>query len=64
MKLKFYQHSEFEIIVSNKKNEELGLIYWYKKWKCYVWEQYDGVIMSSDCLAQVIDYMFVLTKPI
>lgn len=41
------------IEVWNKK-EQLGDIYYDKKWKCYVWEQLEGIIMSHDCLLQVL----------
>lgn len=43
--------------VSNKKGDILGYISYYKKWKCYVWEQMEDVIMSEDCLEEVVKKM-------
>ena len=51
-----------EHIVYNKDEEELGVIYYYKKWKKWVWEQNIDIIMSQDCLEEVIDFMNNLKK--
>jgi len=40
--------------VYNKKHEQLGEIFWEKKWKEYVWEQREEIIMSADCLRNII----------
>ena len=34
-------------------DEELGFVEWYPKWKKYVWNQYDYIIMSISCLENV-----------
>ena len=43
--------------VINSDNELLGNIYYFKKWKCYIWEQNDGIVMSLSCLLELTDYM-------
>ena len=43
--------------VWNKKNEELGFVFYNKKWKKWVWEQGMSIIMSWDCLQEVVDFM-------
>lgn len=60
MRLKFINDGGM-VIVWNK-NELLGTIEYYKKWKCYVWDQDIGVIMSSDCLQEVVNYMETKNK--
>jgi hypothetical protein len=51
----YYENEGYDVY--NKKNKKLGIIYKYGPWKCAVWEQKDEMIMSSDCLQQVIDKM-------
>ena len=41
----------------NSDKELLGFIQYYKKWKCYVWEQGNGVIMSKSCLDELTIFM-------
>lgn len=36
-------------------NEELGYIEWYPKWKKFVWNQNEDIIMSVSCLQKVLD---------
>jgi lipopolysaccharide biosynthesis glycosyltransferase len=43
--------------VKNSKGEVLGNIAYSKPWKCWVWEQDEWIMMSSDCLQQVVDYL-------
>lgn len=43
--------------VSNKRGDILGFINYHAKWKCWVWEQEPDIIMSSDCLKQVVEFM-------
>ncbi len=33
--------------------EELGFVEYYRKWKKWVWNQGEGIILSIDCLLQV-----------
>lgn len=37
------------------KGEELGFIEYYKKWKKWVWNQREDIIMSLNCLKSVVD---------
>jgi hypothetical protein len=66
MKLNFREalqkNGKIALAVGNDKDERLGYISYYENWKCYVWEQNNGIIMSGDCLEQVIDYMKRLDK--
>lgn len=41
--------------IYNKKSEFLGVVSFYKKWKCYVWEQECGIIMSESCMKEVFE---------
>jgi len=43
--------------VCNAKDELLGIIYKFKPWNAFVWEQDIGVIMSSSCLKDVSEYV-------
>ena len=51
--LLYAKHTDGWIEVANKKLELLGVIYYYKKWKKYVWEQCPEIIMAEDCLDKV-----------
>lgn len=55
-KLKFFTSRIFEGIVNvcNPKGRYLGYICYYQRWKCHVWVQGKDIIMSSDCLKQVV----------
>ncbi len=39
------------------RGENLGEIYYFKDWKCWVWQQEIDIVMSSDCLNEVIQFM-------
>ena len=43
------------IVAKNKKGETLGCLYYHKAWKTPVWEQNYAIIMSRDCLQEVVD---------
>jgi len=43
--------------VFNTKKEPLGVIWFNNEWKCFVWEQYDGIIMSHSCLTELNDFV-------
>ena len=47
--------------VANKDIELLGIIYYYKKWKKWVWEQSPRVVMAQNCLKKV-DKIIELVK--
>lgn len=36
--------------IYNVKDEFLGVISYYRKWKCLVWKQEENIIMSKSCL--------------
>ena len=42
--------------------EELGYIEYYKKWRKWVWNQGDDIIMSLSCLNEVIKKIKELEK--
>lgn len=48
--------------VYNKKEECLGEIKFYKKWNKWVWEQHSGVVMSKNCLKEIIEKLEQLKK--
>ena len=48
-------------IINNKSNTELGVLYYYKKWKQWVFTQAEqGVIFNDGCLENIIDYLKIL----
>lgn len=56
--LMYLDNNEGFIEVANQKEcELLGVLYYYKKWKSYIWEQCPGIMMSvgekNDCLEKV-----------
>ncbi len=61
---KGYISSENDLSVMNKKNELLGRISWDKNWKCHVWEQEENIIMSADCLEQIVTKLKELDRDI
>lgn len=52
-RLGFAVNTDGYIEVCNDKDELLGIIYLYRPWNKYVWEQDIGVIMSGDCLVTI-----------
>jgi hypothetical protein len=63
MKLDFtFEKDKGWYIVRNNKKDVLGIIFFWKKWKCWVWEQQESIIMSDDCLEQVINKLKELNK--
>jgi len=65
MKLTFEKIGDFNniyFIVWNKKLERLGSIEFFKDWRCWIWWQEKDVMMSSECLQQVIDKLKELDK--
>jgi len=48
---------EYEVI-NSKTKAILGLIYWYKPWKEYVFTQYQqSNIFNNSCLHDLLDFM-------
>jgi hypothetical protein len=66
MKLTFEKVKNFDniyFVVRNKKDVcSLGTIEFFKDWRCWVWYQDKDVIMSSECLQQVVDKLKELDK--
>ncbi len=60
--LRYAEHTDGWTEVANKKLELLGIIYYWKKWKKFVWEQCPEVIMSDDCLIKVFDIIQILKQ--
>ena len=56
-KIHTVKNNEGFIEIGNDCDELLGILYKYKPWHKWVWEQDIGVIMSSDCLDDVSRYM-------
>jgi hypothetical protein len=48
--------------VFNHKKDYLGEIGYWAKWKCWIWKQDSGVIMSSECLEIVVNKLKELDK--
>ena len=50
-------HTDGWVEVANDKMELLGVLYYYKKWKSWIWEQCPEIMMSvggkNDCLEKV-----------
>lgn len=47
---------------NNKKSSDLGIVEYYKYWKMYVFEPYGNIVLSSDCMKDIIHFMSQLTK--
>lgn len=58
--LMFAKQTGKSYLVSNKRNVPLGKISWFPEWKCWVWEQFDCIIMSLDCLREVDHFMSLI----
>lgn len=50
------------IRVYNKRKEKLGFIQYHKPWKKWIWEQELSVMMSDDCLQEIVDYMKIILR--
>ena len=53
---------DFYEIANSKKAELLGIVYYYKKWKTFVWEQCEGVILAPNCGKELFDWIEELKK--
>lgn len=42
--------------------EELGYIEYYRKWKRWVWNQGEDIVMSSDCMIEVAYKLLQIEK--
>lgn len=50
------------IEIADKNAELLGVIYYYKIWKKYVWEQNNEIVMSDRCLLDISEFITKLNK--
>ena len=53
---------DFIEIANRKKGELLGIIYWCDDWNDYVWEQCDGIIMATNCMKELLEFMEKLKR--
>ncbi len=58
-RLKFTK-KDFGYDTHNKKGEHLGTLVYEKQWKKWVWEQELCIMMSSNCLQGIVDFMKTL----
>lgn len=49
------ERNEDMYTVTNKKNEELGVIWFHHSWKKWTWEQNYGIVMSKGCLKEIVE---------
>lgn len=45
------------ICVFNSHDTLLGNIDYFSQWKCFIWEQNQGIIMSKSCLDELTAFM-------
>lgn len=56
-RLKFEKQLDYYTVKNIKTKEELGVIGKHTQWDRWVWEQTPAVIMSRDCLKEVVEFM-------
>lgn len=44
-------------IYNNKSGDQLGLLSYYKSWKCYVFSSKEDCVFNDKCLRDVLDFM-------
>ena len=45
-------------ILNNRRNIELGMLFWYKEWKQYVFTQsQENMIFNNSCLLDIVDFI-------
>lgn len=50
-------------IVENKTKNILGILYWYKPWKEYVFTQWaERIIFNDGCLTDIVDFLKLLKQ--
>ena len=62
MAKKFTWELLYDLYYSYYGKEELGFIEFYPKWKKWVWNQGEDIIMSSSCIKNVLDKLLELEK--
>ncbi len=48
--------------IANDKIELLGVIYFYKKWKKYIWEQSPRVMLAQNCMRKIDKIIDLIKK--
>ena len=51
------KHDNFYDVLSKKNHEQLGMIFFYKKWKKWCFEPYSETVYDSVCLGEIMNYM-------
>jgi len=44
-------------IVLNKKDEPLGQIHYFRKWKCHIFDPSINIRLSASCLREIAKYL-------
>lgn len=52
----------WRIVTATEKEEQLGVIYWYSAWRCYVFAPGQHTIFEKDCLAQITSFIDQRTR--
>jgi len=55
-----YDNKPVYDILNNKSGDSLGLIFYYKQWKKYVFTQTrteDEIIFDNSCLRDIVDFL-------
>lgn len=54
----FHENKMKYIITNNKSNENLGIIFYYKPWKQYVFTQYaQNIVFNNECLLNILEFI-------
>jgi len=45
-------------IINNRSKSKLGILFWYKEWKQYVFTQWDrNILFNNSCLLDIVDFI-------
>ena len=44
-------------IYNNKSGDQLGVLSYYKPWKCYVFSTREDYVFNISCLVDIVDFM-------
>jgi hypothetical protein len=59
-KYKISSKKTFDIQIKNKQNVHLGHIKFYSKWRKYVYYPIDNILLTSECLITITNYILKL----
>lgn len=51
------KEGEKYFVLTKKKKDFIGYIYYYPKWKCWIFEPCFDTIYSHDCLTDIADFI-------